>query len=141
MDTVKKIGTFSPDAICQCMERVFNDAEKDQYLELSKKLSTALGERTKVAIRKKSTTTISIPTQKEIFKNNILPQIKRNLRQYEEDLLNNRSIQLNAQVLDARDYSSSTLERIKEIHVELIKQESNAGTRFLITQFNRGIGF
>ena len=142
MEAFKNIGAFSVDAIVQGIERTFDSDEKQQLFEMVKKLSSNLGEPSKAPKRKKSTATPKIPTKQEIFTNNILPQIKRSVRQYEQDQLHNRQMQLSDKVWNEREFSitnRTNLGQIKKIHEEILNQERVAGARYLLTKFNRGL--
>ena len=138
MEHVKKIGTFSCDAVAQCMQRVFTPEEKQQYIELTKKLSCELGESVKDVVTKKSRKVSTIPSSEETFTNHILPQIRNCLERYEMNLVSNRQIMLSEDIIEGHDYSTLSMENVKAVHENLCKQEEVAGTRYLLAKFFRG---
>ena len=142
-DYLRQLRTHADEAVDMAVENVMTQDEKLQFNYLLKKLHSALKTPSQKK-KKQEGKEHRIPAAKDLFEENVMSQIRRNIKKFEGQ--QNRSIDLNWDlnlkfVEEFTDAKLISLDKIKATHQVIIEQENMTSNIHLLTAYYRGLSY
>lgn len=131
-ELIKELAKFSSDALYNAIEAKIKD--KERFISSLKELKDSIKKSPKKSEKK---TTLFSRKDDDVFLQQIIPQIRHKLVEYERKILNEGySINFNFDFIT--NYEDLDIEGLKKCHAIILQQENNVKAYDLVVKFHKG---
>ena len=134
-DEIKDISSFSSDAIHSAIGHAFEEDRKERFRDDLKTVRSFLQ---KPPVKQKKESKICHLSDKQVFKEKILPQIIAKITEYDR-LETSRHIDWKVQLDFLQDYKSFNMEQLKINHSLILRDEQTLSNLNLVVKYYRGL--
>ena len=135
--SIKHIASFTEETIDTALRCTLSGDERETFEATLKRIGDSLVKSPKA---KKTEKRAGLPSAKTIFYENIVPQIRQKLAEYEQQENSGVDVAWNLELKYRTDFSAITdLGKLREIHAQIVIEEQSVRNLELIVVFHRGL--
>jgi len=134
-DIIRYISSFSDDAVHNVIQQAVG-AEKQCFNDMLVKIQSQLEKTPK---RKKKESRMFPQTDKTIFEQKVLAQIREKPAEYDRLETSSKQLEWKVRLDFVRDYQSLNMDELKQRHVLILEEEESLACFDLVVKYYRGL--
>jgi hypothetical protein len=135
-DLIKAISMFSEDAINITIKQCVDVNTKESFISTLKSIQSVLEEPTK---KRKKETTLFKMSDKNIFEQRVLPQIREKLAEYDRQEVLGKKLQWKINFDFVENYETLNITDLKVRHAQILNDENTISNLDLVVKLYRGL--
>lgn len=134
-DIIRYISTFSDDAVHNAIEQAVG-TEKQRFIDMLVKIQSQLEKPPKM---KKKESRMFRQSDKTIFEQKVLLQIREKLVEYDQLETSAKELEWKVRLDFVADYHSLNMNELKQRHVQILEEEKSLASLDLVVKYYRGL--
>jgi len=134
-DIIRYISSFSDDAVHNAIQQALG-AEKASFIDMLVKIQSQLEKPPK---RQKAGSRMLLASDKTIFEQKILPQIREKLAEYDRLETSGKELEWKVRLEFVGNYNKLNMDELKQRHTLILEEEKSLACIELVAKYYRGL--